>query len=350
MLNKFLLFVFACLMLGHFQLSHALLDKPANITASTTTIYQNLHVVSANDFGDIVQVEILGATANTAYDIYADRADDDKYFIKVTTATANAQGLINLSVPLLWQRWSPNSLPSSDYRIDFIAKQSNDSNIQTGSAIYKANVSYIQTIVSNNKGYSQNATIPAGTAVTFTCQNASEMYSDLKSKYPGQAQKVSSLYSSANNQSADYTLSHSLVATPGVYQIECDNIGGSLTRSVFIYTVPCPTAQSWDDNSNSCQANSTMSGTLSASPISCTIPAGGSGCGSVLSWGDLYFDFCEASGPVMASPLFPSLRGTKQSHSRKLNAKCKMFSENHTISLSLSSLWRRGMRKVKNCL
>lgn len=238
MLKKFFIFAFAFLLILNISKSFAFLDKVKNSNWLTDVLYQNLYVISENDFQDMVEVQISGAPANTLFDVQVDWDGDGQPFLNLISTTTNSDGEINLTVPHTWARWTPYSTDNGEYKVDFKAipasEDHNDPSKFIGPAKYKAEVHYINTNISNNAGITENQKVKKGTAVTFTCSNSSEIYYGTQANWPTSATLVSSKYSSANNKSSDYTIGYNTTLnTAGKYRVECSNIGYEASPSTI---------------------------------------------------------------------------------------------------------------------
>lgn len=230
MLKKILLLTFALLLLFNFTPSQAFLDKVENTTWLNNVIYDNLYVISENDFQDVVKVQIKDAPANTLFDVQVDWYGDGQPFIDLISTSTNSAGEINLTVPHTWLRWTPHSQDNWNYQVDFQAipasEDHNDPSKFIGPATYTARVYYINTNLSNDASLSENQKVKKGTSVTFTCQNSSEMYYGLQANWPTGATLVNSKYASTNGLTSDYTLTYTpTLNTAGKYRVQCSNIG-----------------------------------------------------------------------------------------------------------------------------
>lgn len=269
MLKKLLFSIFFfVLIVGAFK-AYAFLGKVEKEYAQNVT-YDNLLVVSDNDFNDTIFIKATSTPGNTLT-FYADWKDDSQQTIQIDTRTVPANGIVELNVPHKWN--SVVGFPQ--YWVDFTAKdQNNNPPLQ---ATYKANVEYATITLTNNAAITQNANVTKGTNVTFTCTNSSEMYYGPSTNWPSGAQKVQSKYN--GNSLADYTLNYNITLnTLGTYKVECDNVGGTNTRKDITFNVidtstlpscpqgqvanagetchtPCSSGTTWDEGSKTCKSN-----------------------------------------------------------------------------------------------
>ena len=117
---------------------------------------------------------------------------------------------------------------SSIQNTDTISLRISDSNTGVDNAQITAYVPIVPITLSNTQNLADNGVLPAGNSITFSCSNATELYYDPilnATNVP-----VTSDYDGGTSYNLVYSINN---PTPGTHTIECDNIGGSLTREVF---------------------------------------------------------------------------------------------------------------------
>lgn len=256
-------------MLGFYRAS-AFLDKSVGGAYTGSVTYSGLHVVSAGDFADTIYFEAT-SSPNTILNLVGNFGSGFQPLSPNSTITTDANGLAHTYANYTW----PEEDLSSEYTYQAQFRASDNSDNQSSIAYYKAKVSYASINMSNNKSITQNANVPKGTKVTFSCSGASEMYFGATNNWPGNAPLVASDYGPHTN-TGDYALSYTIILnTNGNFRLECDNIGGTNTRKRLNFTVyvncpdgqvadtngychaPCPTGTVWDADTKQCVEDST---------------------------------------------------------------------------------------------
>ncbi|MDQ1281685.1 MAG: hypothetical protein QG630_36 [Patescibacteria group bacterium] len=172
-----------------------------------------------------------------------------------------------------------------------------DASNNTDLAQINATVPPVPIDLSNNRSLANNGTLAAGLSITFTCTNSTELYYD---PIPNATNTpVVSDYTEATG----YILVHQITPSIGTHTIECDNIGGSLTRETFTFNVVA--ANKLDIN------NTSYTPTTALSPVTFTWSSNGTDCGFYNY--DKSVKFGNASGNAgagfsytLGSPNYPS--------------------------------------------
>ncbi len=241
------IFVFSILilsMLGFYRAS-AFLDKSVAGAYTGSVVYSGLHVVSAGDFADTIYFEAT-SSPNTILNLVGNFGSGYQPLSPYSSITTDANGLANTYANYTWPQADLSS--EHNYVAQFTASDNSDNT--SIFAYYTAKVSYASINLSNNKSITQNANVPKGTRVTFSCSGASEMYFGQVSGWAGNAALVASDYGPHTN-TADYALGWTTTLnTNGNFRLECDNIGGTNTRKRLNFTVAvvCPAGEIADIN------------------------------------------------------------------------------------------------------
>lgn len=177
-----------------------------------------------------------------------------------TTTTINSNvGTTTVIMPYVFEKASIFGNESIKYTIS-----DNANPVNTDTATIDAYVDVMSITLSNDKGILDGGTLGAGNTIVFTCTNSTELYYD---PVVGQTNTpVVSDYTGATG----YSLVHSITPAVGTHTIECDNIGGSLTRQTFTFTVV---------NENKLNINNTSySPTTALSTVNFTWSSNGTNC------------------------------------------------------------------------
>lgn len=171
-------------------------------------------IISANDLSGHIDLCVV-SSSNPPYTI-----NTSSITYSSSTVTNIFTGTSTVPVPYTF---NVSSIQGTD-NITFIIS---DNNAGTDQAVINAYFPIVPINLTNTQGLADNGILPSGQGITFGCSNSTELY------YDPVAGATNTPIVSDYTGGSSYTLVYTPVITPGPHVVECDNIGGSLTREVF---------------------------------------------------------------------------------------------------------------------
>lgn len=252
MFHKSLFYIFIIILSFNVFTTNAFWGKGYQPYSKNTT-YNNLYVISANDFNDDILLRIDNAT-NTTSDIIITKKENGININSTSTISVGSEGMKEVTFTQNWGQWTGGS---GTYRMDF--------SFGDDIAKYTANVSYAtitpsisavgpikatgipQSFISETNPQSV-IQVEEGSTIEPICEKSTGLYKK-KSTTNGKGDKLEEKLNggSVNDYTLALTNSKALYASSSdvgdTYTITCENIGGTLTQKTMSYKIvemTCP--------------------------------------------------------------------------------------------------------------
>lgn len=294
MLKKYFIFLFiftSFLFVSSRASAASWLDKGGADTCTSKYINATAtNIVSEQDLNIGGGINVCVVTGSNPPFRIEERNDQTGYF---ATHTINSSvGTTTVNMPYTFSAASIGSTGG-----EIINYTISDASNNIDQATIVARVPPVPIVLSNNRSLANNGTLAAGQSITFTCTKSTELYYD-----PVNGQTNTPAVSDYT-EATGYTLVHTVTPSIGTHTIECDNIGGSLTRQTFTFNVVA--ANKLDIN------NTSYTPTVALSPVDFTWSSNGTNC-SFYNY-DKSVKFGNATGSAgagfsytLSSPNYPS--------------------------------------------
>lgn len=254
MFQKSLFYIFIIILSFNVFTTNAFWGKGYQPYSKNTT-YNNLFVISANDFNDNILLRIDNAT-NTTSDIIITKKENGININSTSTISVGSEGMKEVTFSQNWGQFGGGS-GTGTYRMEF--------SFGDDVAKYTANVSYAtitpsisavgpikatgipQSFISETNPQSV-IQVEEGSTIEPICEKSTGLYKK-KSTTNGKGDKLEEKLNggSVNDYTLALTNSNAIYASSSdvgdTYTITCENIGGSLTEETMSYTIvpmTCP--------------------------------------------------------------------------------------------------------------